>query len=97
MSGRNHANAIRQLVAIDGDDLRNIDYGVPGEARDATGEEHVSRSVNQSEVRSDDGGDGGCDPGRVKAIRLQNHEGTPVPWGRSGGFAEISPTRCLPA
>jgi hypothetical protein len=71
-TGRQRAGVLSQETAVEGKDLRDIDYRVSWETHCPGGQQDISRGVSEFNIAGDRGDDRGLDSTEIEGVCL-NH------------------------
>lgn len=88
---RQWADSFGEPVAVDRQQLRNLDDGILRQAGGARRAEYVAGRIGARQVRGHRGDDRGAEPGAVERIALDDHDRPAKPWLGSSRFLEIRP------
>lgn len=82
---------VGQEVAIHGDDLRDVGYGISGQPSGPGWYQHVARSFNQAQVGSQDDRQNGTQATAIESIALDNQNQPPESRLRARRLAQVGP------
>src|ERR1035438_9199194 len=80
-----------QESAIQSQELRNIDHGVAGQARQARPQQHIARGIGKIRVAGDHRHYYGLNTAAVEGVRLDHKHRTPVTRLRTARLGKVGP------